>query len=61
MADLPLFGIGGLAAFGSAFLCVRWLLRYISSHDFTLFAWYRIVFGVIVLVTAHYGLVNWAE
>ncbi|QNA90638.1 undecaprenyl-diphosphate phosphatase [Massilia sp. Dwa41.01b] len=60
-ADLPMFGIGGLAAFVSAFLCVRWLLRYISSHDFTLFAWYRIVFGVIVLVTAHYGLVNWAE
>jgi undecaprenyl-diphosphatase len=60
-ADLPMFGIGGLAAFVSAFLCVRWLLRYISSHDFTIFAWYRIVFGVIVLVTAHYGLVNWAE
>jgi undecaprenyl-diphosphatase len=61
MADLPMFGIGGLAAFVSAFLCVRWLLRYISSHDFTIFAWYRIVFGLIVLVTAHYGLVNWAE
>jgi undecaprenyl-diphosphatase len=61
MADLPMFGVGGLAAFVSAFLCVRWLLRYISSHDFTIFAWYRIVFGVIVLVTAHYGLVNWAE
>ncbi len=61
MADLPMFGIGGLSAFVSAFLCVRWLLRYISTHDFTIFAWYRIVFGVIVLVTAHYGLVNWAE
>ncbi len=61
MADLPMFGIGGLAAFVSAFLCVRWLLRYISTHDFTIFAWYRIVFGVIVLVTAHYGLVDWAE
>ena len=61
MSDLPMFGIGGLAAFVSAFLCVRWLLRYISTHDFTIFAWYRIVFGVIVLVTAHYGLVDWAE
>jgi len=61
MADLPMFGIGGLAAFVSAFLCVRWLLRYISTHDFTIFAWYRIVFGVIVLVTAHYGLVDWSE
>jgi undecaprenyl-diphosphatase len=61
VADLPLFGIGGLAAFVSAFLCVRWLLRYISTHDFTFFAWYRIVFGVLVLVTAHFGWVTWAE
>jgi undecaprenyl-diphosphatase len=61
VADLPMFGLGGLAAFVSAFLCVRWLLRYISSHDFTIFAWYRIVFGIIVLVTAHYDLVHWAE
>ncbi|QJE00392.1 undecaprenyl-diphosphate phosphatase [Massilia forsythiae] len=60
-ADLPLFLIGGLAAFVSAFLCVRWLLRYISSHDFTIFAWYRIVFGILVLVTAHFGWVVWAE
>jgi undecaprenyl-diphosphatase len=60
-ADLPLFGLGGLAAFVSAFLCVRWLLRYISTHDFTIFAWYRIVFGLMVLVTAHLGWVVWAE
>ncbi len=61
MADLPLFGIGGLAAFISAFLCVRWLLRYISSHDFTIFAWYRIVFGLVIIATAHFGWVNWVE
>lgn len=61
MADLPMFGLGGLAAFASAFLCVRWLLRYISTHDFTIFAWYRIVFGILVLVTAHFNLVTWAE
>ncbi|MFC0253854.1 undecaprenyl-diphosphate phosphatase [Massilia consociata] len=60
-ADLPLFGLGFFAAFLSAFLCVRWLLRYISTHDFTIFAWYRIVFGILVLVTAHFGLVTWAE
>ena len=36
-----------VAAFASAFLCVRWLLRYIASHDFTIFAWYRIVFGLV--------------
>ena len=61
LSDLPLFGLGGLAAFVSAFLCVRWLLRYISTHDFTFFAWYRIVFGVIVLITAHFGLVAWVD
>ncbi|WGG50907.1 undecaprenyl-diphosphate phosphatase [Rugamonas sp. DEMB1] len=60
-ADLPMFGIGTVAAFASAFLCVRWLLRYISSHDFTIFAWYRIVFGLVVIATAHYGLVVWVD
>jgi undecaprenyl-diphosphatase len=61
MADLPLFGIGGIAAFASAFLCVRWLLRYISSHNFTIFAWYRIVFGLFILASVHFGWVVWAE
>ncbi|MFL6675521.1 MAG: undecaprenyl-diphosphate phosphatase [Massilia sp.] len=60
-ADLPLFGIGGIAAFVSAFLCVRWLLRYISSHDFTAFAWYRIVFGLVILATAYFDWVVWAD
>nr|WP_188130153.1 undecaprenyl-diphosphate phosphatase [Massilia mucilaginosa] len=61
MADLPMFSIGSIAAFISAFLCVRWLLRYISTHDFTVFAWYRIVFGIVVLASSHYGWVVWAE
>ncbi|MTV55230.1 undecaprenyl-diphosphate phosphatase [Pseudoduganella buxea] len=61
MADVPMFGVGTVSAFISAFLCVRWLLRYISTHDFTIFAWYRIVFGIVVIATAHFGLVNWAE
>lgn len=60
-ADLPMFTVGSVAAFGSAFLCVRWLLRYISSHDFTLFAWYRIVFGLFVLLSAYSGWVVWAD
>jgi undecaprenyl-diphosphatase len=60
-ADLPLFGIGTVSAFISAFFCVRWLLRYISSHDFTIFAWYRIVFGIIVLATAWGGWVDWSH
>ncbi len=60
-ADIPLFSLGTVAAFISAFLCVRWLLRYISSHDFSAFAWYRIGFGMVVLASAHYGWVVWAD
>lgn len=59
-ADLPMFGVGLFFSFVSAWLCVRWLLRYISSHSFTPFAWYRIAFGVIVLATSATGLVQWA-
>ena len=58
--DLGLFGAGSVTAFISAFLCVRWLLRYIATHDFTPFAWYRIAFGAAVLFTAYAGIVNWS-
>lgn len=61
VADLPMFGVGALAAFISAFFCVRWLLRYISTHDFMIFVWYRIVFGVLILISASTGWVVWAE
>ncbi len=61
MADAPMFAVGLLFSFLSAWLCVRWLLRYISSHNFVPFAWYRIVFGLVVLGTAWSGLVVWAE
>ena len=57
--DLGMWAVGFIASFISAFLCVRWLLRYISSHDFTAFAWYRLVFGAVVLLTAHFGWVQW--
>lgn len=59
-ADLSMWVVGFVAAFISAFFCVRWLLRYISSHDFTVFAWYRIAFGLVVLGSAYSGLVSWA-
>lgn len=59
-SDLPTFGVGLLFSFISAWLCVRWLLRYISTHDFKPFAWYRIAFGLVVLVTSATGLVQWA-
>ena len=60
MADLPMFGVGLVVSFISAYACVRWLLRYIASHSFVPFAWYRIAFGIVVLVTAWTGLVKWA-
>jgi undecaprenyl-diphosphatase len=59
--DLGLWVVGFVASFISAFLCVRWLLRYISSHDFTIFAWYRIVFGIVVIATWQLGLVSWTN
>lgn len=59
MADVPLFAVGLIFSFISAWLCVRWLLRFISTNSFVPFAWYRIVFGIIVLVTAYTGVVNW--
>jgi undecaprenyl-diphosphatase len=58
--DLGMWVVGFVTAFVSAFFCVRWLIRYIASHDFTAFAWYRIVFGLVVLATAYSGLVKWA-
>ena len=61
MSDLPLFAVGLLLSFVSAWICVRWLLRYIASHTFTPFAWYRIAFGILVLVTAQMGWVTWAD
>jgi undecaprenyl-diphosphatase len=61
VADIPLFGVGLLFSFIAAWLCVRWLLRYISTHTFVVFAWYRIAFGIVVLITAYTGLVTWAD
>ncbi|OAI15520.1 undecaprenyl-diphosphatase [Methylomonas koyamae] len=57
--DVLSFAIGLAAAFVSALVAVKGLLRYISHHDFIIFAWYRIVFGVVVLTTAYSGVVQW--
>ncbi|HWT54795.1 MAG TPA: undecaprenyl-diphosphate phosphatase, partial [Rhodocyclaceae bacterium] len=59
--DLGMWVVGFIAAFVSAFLCVRWLLRFISHHDFTPFAWYRIAFGIVVIATWHFGIVDWTS
>jgi undecaprenyl-diphosphatase len=58
-ADLPIFIVGTVVAFFSALVCIRWLIRFVSSHDFVPFAWYRIVFGGLVLLTAWTGWVSW--
>lgn len=57
--DSLMFLVGLVAAFISALVAVKGLLRYISQHDFIIFAWYRIVFGLIVIASAYSGLVNW--
>ena len=60
MADAPTFAVGLLFSFISAWVCVRWLLRYIASHSFVPFAWYRIVFGIAVWLTAYTGWITWS-
>ncbi len=60
-ADLPMFAVGFVVSFIFAWLCVRWLLRYIASHTFVPFAWYRIAFGALVLLTYFTGWVHWAD
>lgn len=57
--DVPLFVVGGVAAFVSALIAVRTLIQFVSRHDYTVFAWYRIVFGGVVLATAYTGWVDW--
>ena len=60
-ADIPMFAVGLQFSFVAAWLCVRWLLRYIATHNFVPFAWYRIAFGIVVLLTAYTGVVTWAD
>jgi undecaprenyl-diphosphatase len=59
--DWPVFAVGGIVSFVCAYACVRWLLKYIATHTFVPFAWYRIAFGIVVLATAWGGWVQWAE
>lgn len=58
--DIAMLAVGFVASFFSAAIAVRALIRFISRHDFTVFAWYRIVFGCLVLLTAYSGLVDWS-
>jgi undecaprenyl-diphosphatase len=58
-ADAPVFAVGSIVSFVSAFVVIRWLIRYVATHDFKPFAWYRIAFGLVVLLTAYFGWVDW--
>ncbi len=58
---LPMFAVGFIVSFLAAWVCVRWLLRYVSTHTFIPFAWYRIAFGIVVLATWLTGMVHWAD
>jgi undecaprenyl-diphosphatase len=59
VADIPFFAVGLITAWLSAWVCVRWLLRFVSTHTFVPFAWYRIVFGGLILLTAGLGWIDW--
>jgi undecaprenyl-diphosphatase len=59
LSDFPLFAVGFVVSFISAWLCIRWLLRFIATHSFSGFAYYRIAFGLVVLATAWTGTVHW--
>jgi undecaprenyl-diphosphatase len=60
-ADAPIFGVGMVVSFVCAFVVIRWLIRYVATHDFKPFAWYRIAFGLAVLATAYFGWVDWHQ
>jgi undecaprenyl-diphosphatase len=57
--DLAVIGVGSIASFVSAAFAVRALIRYVSGHNFKVFAWYRIAFGFVILGTWYSGWVKW--
>jgi len=59
-ADVPVFGVGSIVSFVFAFVVIRWLIRYVATHDFKPFAWYRIAFGALILFTAYFGWIDWS-
>lgn len=57
--DIPLFAVGMVVSWLAAWVCVRWLLRFVGTHTFVPFAWYRIAFGLLILLTAYTGWIDW--
>ncbi len=60
-ADAPIFLVGGAVAFASALVCIRWLIRFVSTHDFRVFGWYRIAFGLFILTSSALGWMSWTR
>jgi undecaprenyl-diphosphatase len=60
-ADAGAYAVSSIFAFLAALVAVRWLLRYVATHDFRPFAWYRIVFGAVIVLTAQVGWVSWSD
>lgn len=58
---ITLFLVGFVFSFISAFICVRWLLKFVSTNNFKGFAWYRIVFGIVILITWTTGFIEWSN
>ena len=59
-ADLPVFVIGFVTSFIFAMIAVKGLLKFIASHSYAAFAWYRIAFGLLILATWQFGWIDWA-
>ena len=57
--DFPMFAAGFITAFFSAWLAIKTLVRFVANHTYEVFAWYRIVFGLVILITAYTGLLTW--
>ena len=61
LEDASYWGLGLLSAFISAYFCIRWLLKFVATHRFTGFAWYRIVFGAFILLSNWQGWIDWSQ
>ena len=59
--DASWLAVDTVVAFISAWLCVKWLLRFIATHSFSAFGWYRIGFGILVLLSGQLGWVTWVD
>jgi undecaprenyl-diphosphatase len=60
-SDIPMFAAGFITAFFSAWLAIRTLVKFVANHTYEIFAWYRIVFGILILATAYFGVIEWNQ